>query len=276
MQAFSVSPLGLCGSFWRNRELIAKLVKREVIGRYRGSMLGVLWSFFHPVLMLAVYTFVFSIVFKARWSVSPGDGPESRAAFALILFAGLLVYNLFAECVNRAPTLILQNANYVKRVVFPLEILPIVALGSALFHALVSLAVWLVFDVAAFGWPHASILLLPLVMLPLVLFTLGLAWTLASLGVFLRDIAQIVGVATSTLVFLTPIFYPVSALPVAYRGWIYANPLTLLVEQARDVMIWGKLPDWGVWCVMCAVGGAVACLGFAWFQKTRKGFADVL
>lgn len=272
MQNFSVSPLELLGSAWRNRELIAKLIKREVVGRYRGSMLGVLWSFFHPVLMLAVYTFVFSIVFKARWNT----GSESRMAFALILFAGLLVFNLFAECVNRAPTLVLQNANYVKRVVFPLEILPIVAFGSALFHTLISLVVWLAFDAAAFGWPQGSVLLLPVVLLPLVLLSLGLAWLLASLGVFLRDIAQMVGVFTSTLIFLTPIFYPAAVLPERYRRWIYANPLTTIVEQARDVMIWGKAPNWGEWAVLSLIAGVVMWLGFAWFQKTRKGFADVL
>ncbi|MFM8333413.1 MAG: ABC transporter permease [Candidatus Methylumidiphilus sp.] len=209
-------------SFWRNRNLICTLVKREVIGRYRGSMLGILWSFFNPVLMLAVYTFVFSIVFKARWT----GGSESRAEFALVLFAGLLVFNLFSECVNRAPSLILANANFVKKVVFPLEILPLVILGSALFHMSISLAVWLLFFLAFFGIPYMAAMFLPLVLLPLLLMTIGISWILASLGVYLRDVSQIVSVLTSTLMFLSPIFYPLSSLPPQYQSILKLNPLT--------------------------------------------------
>jgi len=142
MQKFPTSPKAMFESLWLNRSLIKVLVIREVAGRYRGSILGIFWSFFNPVFMLAVYTFVFSVVFKARW----GLVNESRAEFSLILFAGLLIFNLFAECLNRAPSLILANTNYVKKVVFPLEILPWVAFGAALFHALVSLTVWLFFS----------------------------------------------------------------------------------------------------------------------------------
>jgi lipopolysaccharide transport system permease protein len=128
MQDFSVAPTEIARSLWRNRSLVRSLVQREVVGRYRGSFLGILWSFFNPVFMLLVYTFVFSVVFKARW----GTASDSKTEFALVLFAGLLVFNVFAECFNRAPTLILSNVNYVKKVVFPLEILPWVTLGSTL------------------------------------------------------------------------------------------------------------------------------------------------
>lgn len=255
-----------------NRSLIFNLAKRDVVGRYRGSAMGLLWSFFNPILMLAVYTFVFSVVFKARWA----GGSGSKTEFALVLFAGLLVFNLFAECLNRAPGLILGNVNYVKKVIFPLEILPLVALGSAAFHFLISLAVWLVFYLMFFGTPSLSILQLPLVILPLVLLTLGLSWFLASLGVYLRDVAQIIGVVTTVLMFLSPIFYPIVALPEEYRPFMQVSPLTFVVEQARDTMIWGKNIDWETWWVFTGLSTLVAWSGFAWFQKTRKGFADVL
>lgn len=272
MQKFRLSPKAMAASFLRNRNLIATLVKREVIGRYRGSVMGILWSFFNPVLMLAVYTFVFSIVFKARWS----GGGESKTEFALVLFAGLLVFNLFSECLNRAPSLILANVNYVKKVVFPLEILPWVSLGSAFFHMLISLLVWLIFFLVFFGVPHATALLLPLVLLPLLLMTLGLSWILASLGVYLRDVSQIVGIVTSTLMFLSPIFYPLSSLPPNYQTILRLNPLTPSIEDVRAVLIWGQIPDGLDFGLYTLATGLLAWLGFVWFQKTRKGFADVL
>jgi lipopolysaccharide transport system permease protein len=272
MQDFPISPKEMAASLWRNRELIRVLVKREVIGRYRGSFMGILWSFFNPVFMLAVYTFVFSVVFNARWA----GGTESKTEFALILFAGLMVFNLFSECVNRAPGLILSNVNYVKKVVFPLEILPAIAMGSSLFHSLISLVVWFVFYLIFFGLPHSSALLIPLIVMPLVFLTMGLSWLLASLGVYLRDITQIMGILTTTLMFLSPIFYPVSALPTEYQPLLMLNPLTIIIEQARDVLIWKKQPDWYYYSFCLTNSGLIAWLGFAWFQKTRKGFADVL
>lgn len=272
MQNFSISPVEMICSFWRNRQLIKTLVHREVVGRYRGSFMGILWSFFNPVLMLSVYTFVFSVIFKARW----GSGGDSKTEFALILFAGLIVFNLFSECIIKAPTLILMNANYVKKVVFPLEILPWVTLGSALFHTLISLGVWLCAYVILFGIPHATVLLLPAILLPLLLLTAGLTWGLASLGVYLRDVAQFIGLVTTVLMFLSPIFYPASALPENYRHLLLANPLTLVIEQVRNVLFWGKMPDALQLAIYLAGATVVAWAGFAWFQKTRKGFADVL
>jgi lipopolysaccharide transport system permease protein len=262
----------MIGSLWRNRSLIRALVKREVVGRYRGSVLGILWSFFNPVFMLAVYTIVFSVVFKARWSA----GSESRAEFALVLFAGMLVFNLFAECVNRAPSLILANANYVKKVIFPLEVLPWVAFGAALFHASISLFVWLIFSLFILGTPHATLLLFPLILVPLTLLIMGFTWFLASLGVFLRDVSQVVGVVTTALMFLTPIFYPVSALPENFRYLMNFNPLAFIVSQTHDLLIFGIGLDWVGYLLLTACAALVAWLGFAWFQKTRKGFADVL
>lgn len=272
MRSFSASPVEMFASLWRNRELIKASAKREVLGRYRGSFLGLLWSFFNPLFMLAVYTFVFSVVFKARWNVES----DSKTEFALVLFAGLIVFNLFGETINRSPSLVLNNPNYVKKVVFPLEILPVVTLLSALFHGLISLGVWLLAHLLFFGLPHATALYLPLIILPFMLFVMGLSWGLASIGVFLRDVSQFIGTIITVLMFMTPIFYPVTALPEEFRQWLYFNPLTPVVEQARDVLYWGKSPDFSLLGIYTMVSAIIAWLGFAWFQKTRKGFADVL
>jgi lipopolysaccharide transport system permease protein len=172
--------------------------------------------------------------------------------------------------------LILSNVNYVKKVVFPLEILPWVALGSAMFYALISLGVWLSAYLILFGKPHITLLLLPLVILPLLLFIMGLTWGLASLGVYLRDVSQFIGIVITVLMFLSPVFYPSSALPEEFRYLLLLNPLTPAIEQARDVLFWGKMPDMTIWSVYLLGATLVAWLGFAWFQKTRRGFADVL
>jgi len=272
MQHFSATPQAIVASLWRHRELIKASTKREVLGRYRGSAMGLLWSFFNPVLMLTVYTFVFSEIFKARWN----GGSGSRSEFALVLFAGLIVFNLFAECINRAPGLILANTNYVKKVIFPLEILPFVNLLSALFHGSISLIVWLLAYVLLFGVPHATALYLPLIILPFILFIMGLSWALASFGVYLRDVGQLIGIITTVLMFLSPLFYPATALPESYRHLLYLNPLTPAIEQIRAVLYFGESPDFILLGSYWAATSFIAWLGFAWFQKTRKGFADVL
>lgn len=272
MQHYSMAPAEMIASIWRNRYLIKTSIQREVVGRYRGSSMGILWSFFHPVFMLSVYTFVFSVVFKARWQ----SGSDSKTEFALILFSGLIVFNIFAECINRAPGLILGHPNYVKKVIFPLEILPVVSLGSSLFHAMVSFIVWLMAYIFIFGMPHWTIVFVPVVILPLLLFTAGLSWWLSALGVYLRDVSQIVGIVTTALLFLSPIFYSAARLPEKYRIVMQFNPLTPVVEQTRNVLFWGKMPDMKLLSIYLFCALLVACLGFAWFQKTRKGFADVL
>lgn len=272
MRNFPATPAEMLASLWRNRSLIHASAKREVLGRYRGSALGLLWSFFNPLFTLAVYTFVFSEVFKSRWSI----GSDSKTEFALVLFAGLMVFNLFSECINRAPGLILSNTNYVKKVVFPLEILPFVGLLSAAYHMLISLGVWFLVYFIFSGLPHATVFLFPLIFVPFAFFTLGLSWALASLGVFLRDVSQFIAVVVMVLMFLSPVFYPASNVPETYRHILYLNPLTPVIEMTRDVLYWGKLPDFAMLGIYWLAAGILAWLGFAWFQKTRKGFADVL
>ena len=268
----SASPVGAVRSLWANRQLIARMGQREIIGRYKGSAMGLAWSFITPLFMLAIYTFVFSVVFQARW----GTSEESKTQFAVVLFAGLIVHTLFSDVINRAPQLVLGNVNYVKKVVFPLEILPVVQLLSATFHALVSVAVLIAAQLVFQGSLPITALLLPVVLLPFLLLTLGLAWCLASLGVFVRDVGQTISLVTSVMLFMSPVFFPVQSLPPALQPWMHLNPLTFVIEQVREVVVWGRLPDWQGLAVYSLASIATAWLGFAWFQKTRKWFADVL
>ena len=272
-QAHPTNPIAMFTSLWRNRRLILQMTRREVIGRYRGSIMGLAWSFLNPLLMLIVYTFVFSVVFKARWGI--GD-EESRTDFAIILFTGMIVFNLFSEIVNRAPGMIVSNPNYVKKVIFPLEILAWVALGAVLFHNSVSLIVLLLVQIILNHSLPWTIVFFPLVLLPLIFTSLGVAWFLAALGVFVRDVGQITGVFTTILMFLSAVFYPLSALPENYQAFLKLNPLALIIAESRKVLILGILPDWSSLGIALLVGFAIAVVGFWWFQKMRKGFADVL
>lgn len=268
------SLVALGKSLWRNRQLIVQMTKRDVAGRYKGSAMGLAWSFLNPVFMLVVYTFVFSEIFKSRWGGIGGD--DSKTQFAVVLFVGMIVLNLFNEVLNRAPGLIVANVNYVKKVMFPIEILPVIAMGAAFFHSLISLGVLLAAFAVFNGYLHWTVVFIPLVLLPLVIITLGLAWMLASLGVFLRDVGQTIVIITTVLMFLSPVFYPVTAVPERFRPFIMANPLTFIIEQAREVLIWGHLPNWIGLGIYTLAANVVAWAGYTWFQKTRKGFADVL
>jgi lipopolysaccharide transport system permease protein len=268
-----LNPLAAARNLWRHRALIAQFTRREIEGRYRGSFLGLLWSFITPLVMLLIYTFVFGVVFQSRW---PQARTTSLNEFAVILFAGLIVFNIFSECVLRAPGLVVGVPNYVKKVVFPLEILPITALGAALFHAGVSLLILLGAHLLIGGALSWTLLLLPLVLLPLLMLALGVGWLLASLGVYIRDIGNVTGLLVQVLFFLTPIFYTAESVPEPFRGVLLLNPLSPVIEHVRRVTLWGELPDWGALSLGCLGGAAMMLLGYAWFRQTSKGFADVL
>lgn len=258
-------------SIQENKGLVIALIKRDLLSKYKGSILGVLWSFITPLCMLLVYTFMFSVVFNARWG---SNGNKSE--FALVLFSGLMIFNFFSEVINRAPGLILANQSYVKKVVFPLETLPFVICGAALVNLIISLIVWVLFYIFLFGIPHIEILLFPVILLPLMFMTVGITYILSSLGVFLRDLGQFISVVLTAMMFLSPIFYPVSALPTDYQVWMQLNPLTTIIESSRAVLINGELPDWRLYIMYFVVSFNVMWLGFAWFQYTKKGFSDVL
>lgn len=270
----AANPAVLIQSLWRNGSLIYQMARREVLGRYAGTVAGLGWAVFQPILMLSVYTFVFSIVFKARWA-GP-DTTTSHVEFALLLFIGLIVHGLFSELLLRSPALVTSNVNYVKKVIFPLEILPVITLVAALFHAAIGIAVLLVARLLIVGSIPWTVIWLPIVLAPLAVMALGVSWTLAAMGVFIRDLGQMMAVVANMMLFLSPIFFPVTALPEAFRPLVHANPLTFIIEEAREVVMWGRMPDLGGLALYTTVACAVACLGFFLFQKTRKGFADVL
>lgn len=246
------------------------MARREIWGRYTGASMGLLWSLVTPLLMLVVYTAVFGGIFQARWG-----GGGSTAEFAMQLFCGMTLHALLAECLTRAPNKLFEHANYVKKVIFPLEILPVIVVLGALFHALIGVVILVVASVILHQAVYASLLAVPLVLLPLALLCLGVSWFLSATTVYLRDISQVTGLLATLLLFLAPVFYPVTMIPEAYRPLIRFNPLTVPIEQLR-LVIGGQWPQWGVLGAYTALALVLACLGFAWFQKTRKGFADVL
>ena len=258
-----------------HRSLLWQFAKRNIAVRYRGSVLGLVWSFVQPLMMLCVYTFVFSVVFQIRWGTGT-DTDGSRGAFAIVMFCGMALFNIFSESVGSCCRIVTDNPNLVKKVIFPLEILPLAQtlstfiLGSAWFILLFFGTIFI------FGTTSFTMLLLPLVLLPLFLFTLGVSFFVASLGVYVRDTAYVVQVVLQILFFMTPIFYPIQEVPERFRWPLRLNPLAILIEEARKVFLYGELPDWVFLGCAFLVSLAVLQFGFVWFNRTKKGFADVL
>ncbi len=268
----SLNPMASYIGLVRNGKLIYELTKRDVTGRYRGSVVGVLWAFLTPLLMLAIYSFVFGYIFKSRWTAVEMD----NVGFPIVLFVGLIFSNFLSECLARAPILVTSNPNYVKKVVFPLEILPWVAVGTALFHALVGVLVLILAMLLTGTQMVGTVVLLPFLFLLFVPMVAGMSWFLAAMGVYFRDLQQIMAVLATALVFLAPVFYPRSLLPEQYRWLLSINPLTFMVESARGLILWGKVPEMSAVAVYLLASMAVAWMGWIAFQVTRRGFADVI
>ncbi len=266
------NPFAYINETWRHRHIIRQLTRRQIESVHRGSILGWCWWLLNPLLMLAIYTFVFSVVFKLRW----GSMGQSRMDFALRLFAGLTLLNLLSECIIQAPMLIARNTTYVKRIVFPLHVLPIVLLFAALFRFAVSMAVLMIFFLIVHGLPPWTLIQLPLAIAPLLLLTLGICWILASLGVFLQDLSQLMTVIVPILTFISPIFYPVEAIPQPYRLVIYLNPLSSIIQCTRDSMFGGPgITSWP-WIITALLSPLIAWAGYSLFNRMRSSFADVL
>lgn len=253
----------------RHRLLLRRLVARDVSLRYKGSVLGFLWSMLNPLALLVLFSFVFGVVMRARWG-------SNQQNFSLILYSGLILFMFLSDVVNKAPTLILQNDNYVKKVVFPLDVLPAVTVGGALVNLLLAMLILLVGQLLLTGTVPWTWMFAPLIVFPLLMLVLGVVYFLASLGVYLRDIAQITGILTMFLMYLSPILYPVDMVPSEYRHWLDLNPLTVPVNELRQVTLGGHLPHWGVLGLYGLVAYAVLVFGYWWFMRTKNGFADVL
>lgn len=268
------SPPKIFCELWRHRDLTRELIKRELVQRYRGSYLGLAWSVVNPLIMLVVYTFVFSLFLKVRWQAAGEQTPTYE--FALIIFSGLIPFNIFSEVLNKSTTLIISIPNYVKKVIFPLEIYPIVLSGAAFLTSLISVALVLVGNLILLRTFSKTIYLLPLAYLPLILLSLGLGWIFASLGVYVRDLAQGMPVVTQILLFISTIFFPASAVPKSFKFIVDLNPLTTIVESFRQVLLWGNPLPWLSWSIWTGVTAVLALAGYYWFISTKKGFADIL
>ncbi len=269
MSTVTLNPLRIYADVWRNRYLLGQLIKRDVLLRYRGAMFGVLWIFLSPLIMLAIFAFVFGHIFQARWPQQDLGIP-----FWLILYSGLIVFNVFAEAVSRSPSSVRGYPSFVKKIIFPVSILPLVPLGAGLVHGLFNFLILL----AVLGWTgnlHGQILMFPLLLIPVLLLASGLSWFLAAWGVFIKDMTQIVPLFVQMLMFLSPVFYPVSAVPEVLRPLYLHNPLGAVIESARAVSI-GTAILWSPWLVALAIGVLAAIFGYAFFQHSREEFADAL
>ncbi len=271
-QTYRAGLIDVFRPLFQHIELILQLSKRGIQSRYRGSVLGMLWSLLTPLLMLLVYSFVFSIVFKAKWN-HPG---AEDANFGVILFSGMIIHALFAEPMVLSSSSITGNTQYVKKVVFPLEIMAWSTMLVASFQAMISFLVLIIFMLIT-GMPlHPTLLLFPIVVMPMILFSAGVAWLLSSITVFIRDITQLVGILATILLFISPVFYPVDRLPTIWQKLIYLNPISFIVDQMRSIAIYGEQPNWAGLFIYTLIALVVAWLGLFIFQRLRAGFSDVL
>lgn len=252
--------------------LTTELTKRDILGRYRGASFGLLWSLISPFLMLCVYSFAFGVVLKSKWPQVSGGGHP----FAIILFVGLIVHGFFSECLSRAPGIVTGNPSFVKKVVFPLEIIPWQVVLTALFQAGMNIIVFILLRLLLEGQISWTIVLIPIVFVPLVFISLGVCWFFGALGVYVRDISQVTGVLATAMLFLSSAMIPVQTLSPRVQTLFHLNPLTFLIDQARAVALWGTWPDWSG-LASYSIGGLIFMYaGYAWFVATKRGFADVL
>ena len=269
--------VGLAGgpiiSIWKNKYLIYRLAQREIQARYIGTLLGVAWSVLIPIVMLAIYTVVFTKVFQTRWDTSLSGNP---IGFALSLFVGLSVFNMFSEVASRGPGLIRENPTYVKKIAFPLDILAWVSVAVSLFSLVTSLGIVVIFNFIVTNEVSATMFAAPLIILPLCLLLAGLGWLLSTVSVYYTDFSQIVPPMISVTMFTTPIFYPISAVPPEYLWIVRANPLSDIIDGLRMTLLYGKLPSTSFFLAVWASAVLVSVLGFCVFQLSKEDYADVV
>ena len=258
-------------TLWQHRGLMLELIKREFSGRYQGSFGGIAWSFIQPLFLLSVYTVAFGVILKSRWGFSGGT-----AEYALMLFAGLIILNTFSEVLSKSSTLITSNPNFVKKVVFPLELLPVITVVTALIHALIGIAVWFLGYILVYGIPKATAILFPVILICFVPVLLGMGWFLAAMGVIVRDISQLTGLVNHTLLFLTPIFYSIEAAPLQLQKILALNPLTFIIEQFRLILFYGQMPALRGMAVYFVLATLFAWLTLVLFRRLRPTFADLV
>lgn len=252
--------------------LLKQLVKKDIKQRYQGSILGMLWSFIVPILMLVIYTFVFSEVFQAKWDIDTSD----KYQFALVLFCGLSAFNMVSEVMNRATTLIVSNTNYVKKVIFPLEILPVVIMFSALFNCVISFSILIVAKIIIYKNISSTLYLIFFAMIPLIVLSVGLGLFISAVSVYLKDVGNVISVLVTVLMYMSPVFFSLSSVPENFRGICEVNPMTYIIENFRNVVLYGESLNWKYWGISCVVALAIYLFGKVVFMRAKEGFADVL
>ena len=252
-------------------DLILSLARREFVARYKGSFLGILWAVVTPIVTIAIFTLIFAGIFGARF----GAG-GTHWDYAIYLFCGLLPWTMFQETVQQSATTIVSHSNLVKRVVFPLETLPVAQALSSLINQMFGTLALIIATLVIHRRLHLTALWLPVLIIPQLLAAVGAAWLVASLGVFLRDISQGVALVLMAWMFLTPIIYPESIVPEGYRPFINANPFTALIRSHRRILLEGAPPDWAALAYFTAFAMVLFVFGYWWFARTRKNFADVI
>lgn len=257
---------------YKNSYLLKQLVKKDIQQRYQGSVLGMLWSFLVPILMLIIYTFVFSEVFQAKWDIDTSD----KYQFALVLFCGLSAFNMVGEVMNRSTGLIAANTNYVKKVIFPLEMLPVVVTFSALFNCVISFLILIAAKLVLYQNVSITLYMIFLAMIPLIIMSVGLSLFISAISVYLKDVGNFISVLVAVLMYMSPVFFPLSAVPESFRGICEANPMTYIIENFRNVVLYGKSLDWQFFGISCAVALGIYLLGKVVFMRAKEGFADVL
>lgn len=254
----------------KHARLILSLTKRDIEMRYRGTSLGLAWTLLNPVIMLSIYSFIFGFVFKTKWGVTTSDN------YTLIMFGGLLTHGFIAECIGKATTIYVYNVSYVKKVLFPLEALCWVAVLSATFQFIMGSIIFALFCLILKQPVSLMALWVPVIMLPLIILAYGVALFLSSLGVYIRDMGQVVAVIVAIMLFMSPVFFPITAIPEKFRIFIYLNPLTFIIESLREVVLYGKMFSLKGYLIYSSVSGLVCLCGLGWFKKVKRGFADVL
>lgn len=259
-------------TLYKNSYLLKQLVKKDIKQRYQGSVLGILWSFIVPILMLIIYTFIFSEVFQAKWDIDTSD----KYQFALVLFCGLCVFNLVGEVMNRSTVLIASNTNYVKKVIFPLEIFPVVITLSSLFTCLISFVILIVAKLILYHNVSSTLYLIIPMFVPLIILAVGLGLFISAVSVYLKDVGNAISVIVTVLMYLSPVFFPLSAVPESFRGVCEVNPMTYIIENFRNVVLYGEMINWKYYGISCLVALAFYFIGKVVFMRAKEGFADVL
>lgn len=256
-----------------NWDLFMQSLRREVSQKYRGSYLGVLWNFILPLIMMVVYSFVFGVVFKAKWDLQISDSNEE---FALILFVGITLFNLFSEGINSAPTLVINNSNYVKKVIYPLNLLSVTNVCGSMIQVFFNIIIIIIAKIIIVRRFDFLFLLFPVVVLPHLLCILGFSWIFSAVGVYIRDVKQGASILSLLFGYATPVFFPLSAIPERLQWIMYINPMTIIVENARRVLIYGLLPRWNELAIIYIMSYVIFLSGFYIFKKLKKGFSDVM